>query len=176
MSASSAEAEETEHSEVDAAEEQIRIGISAQARTLSELKGFTRRYDRLKIKSLAELLDVNVSQLSSKVDTLIEQHADTFRTILDNEPTDDVRVTLTEEADDVQDTYSDILAKFKRLQRQQEAYDTALQTRQTIEGLLEQETLVGTIERDTIAKVKTDLASIRKVADSTDNNELRVLV
>ena len=62
------------------------------------------------------------------------------------------------------------------MQRQQEAYDTALQTRQTIEGLLEQETLVGTIERDTIAKVKTDLASIRKVADSTDNNELRILV
>ena len=51
LSASSAEAEETEHSEVDAAKEQIRIGISAQARTLSELKGFTRRYDRLKIKS-----------------------------------------------------------------------------------------------------------------------------
>ena len=176
MSASSAEAEEIEHSEVDATEEQIRIGISAQARTLRELKGFTRRYDRLKIKSLAELLDVNVSQLSSKVDTLIEQHADTFRTILDYEPTDDVRVTLTEEADDVQDTYSEILAKFKRLQRQQEAYDTALQTRQTIDGLLEQETLVGTIERDIIAKVKTDLASIRKVADSTDNNELRVLV
>ena len=176
MSASSAEAEETEHSEVDAAEEQIRIGISAQARTLSELKGFTRWYDRLKIKSLAELLDVNVSQLSSKVDTLIEQHADNFRTILDYESTDDVRVTLTEEADDVQDTYSEILAKFKRLQRQQEAYDTALQTRHTIEGLLEQETLVGTIERGTIAKIKTDLASIRKVADSTDNNELRVLV
>ena len=115
MSASSTEAEETEHSEVDAAEEQIRIRISAQARTLSELKGFTRRYDRLKIKSLAELLDVNVSQLSSKVDTLIEQHADTFRTILYYEPTDDVRVTLTEEVDDVQDTYSEILAKFKRL-------------------------------------------------------------
>ena len=119
---------------------------------------------------------MNVSQLSSKVDTLIEQHADTFRTILDYEPTDDVRVTLTEEADDVQDTYSEILAKFKCLQRQQEAYDTALQTRQTIEGLLEQETLVGTIERDTIAKVKTDLAFTRKVADSTNNNELRILV
>ena len=59
------------------------------------------------------------------------------------------------------------------MNRLREAYDSVLQARSATEDLLALASLTQSAEQDAISKLKQDLDNIRKVADSTNNQDLK---
>ena len=154
-------------------EDQIRVAVNAQSKIVSELKMLDRKFKRLKEKSLDDLLDIDIDPQITSVTSLMQRHADLFQVIVELEPDEDVLTTATTSAEEVQDTYTDLLAGYKRLNRLREAYDSVLQARSATEDLLALASLTQSAEQDAISKLRQDLANITKVADSTNNQDLK---
>ena len=110
-------------------EDQIRVAVNAQSEIMSELKMLDCKFKRLKEKSLDDLLDIDIDPQITSVTSLMQRHADLFQVIVELEPDEDVLTTATTSAEEVQDTYTDLLAGYKRLNRLREAYDSVLQAR-----------------------------------------------
>ena len=165
----------TDSEEVDlmTPEDQIRVAVNAQSKIVSELKMLDCKFKRLKGKSLDDLLDIDIDPQITSVTSLMQRHADLFQVIVELEPDEDVLTTATTSAEEVQDTYTDLLAGYKRLNRLREAYDSVLQARSATEDLLALASLTQSAEQDAIPKLRQDLANIRKVADSTNNQDLK---
>ena len=165
----------TDSEEVDlmTPEDQIRVAVNAQSKIVSELKMLDRKFKRLKGKSLDDLLNIDIDPQITSVTSLMQRHADLFQVIVELEPDEDVLTTATTSAEEVQDTYTDVLAGYKRLNRLREAYDSVLQARSATENLLALASLTQSAEQDAISKLRQDLANIRKVADSTNNQDLK---
>ena len=154
-------------------EDQIHIVVNAQAKIVSELKMLDHKFKRIQGISLNDLLDIDIDPQITSVTSLIQRHTELFQAIVELEPAVDVLTTASTSAEEVQDTYTDLLAGYKRLSRLRGAYYSVLQARSAIEDLLALANLTQLAEQDAISKVRQNLANIRKVADSTNNPTLK---
>ena len=108
---------DSEEDDLMTPEDQIRIAVNAQAKIVSELKMLDRKFKRLQGKSLNDLLDIDIDPQITSVISLMQRHTELFHAIVELEPAEDVLTTATTSAEEVQFTYTDLLAGYKRLSR-----------------------------------------------------------
>ena len=118
---------DSEEDDLMTPEDQIRTAVNAQAKIVSELKMLDRKFKRVQGKSLNDLLDIDIDPQITSVTSLMQRHTELFQAIVELEPAEDVLTTATTSAEEVQDTYTDLLAGYKCLSRLREAYDSVLQ-------------------------------------------------
>ena len=74
-----------------------------------------RKFKRSQGKSLNDLLDIDIDPQIISVTSMMQRHTELFQAIVELEPAEDVLTTATTSAEEVKDTYTDLLAGYKRL-------------------------------------------------------------